>query len=86
MLVLASVKHLVVVVVVGGAEGVLFSEAASDNFVDLLPPPLKVPGCTQYLTDLWLINNVQELLSYMGHNSKIRPIFVLYEWCSVIFL
>lgn len=43
-------------------------------------------GCTQYLTDLWPMINVQEWLSYMGHNSKIRPIFVLYEWCSVIFL
>lgn len=64
------------------------SGAASDSLLTsshLLVRSLAC-GCTQYLTDLWPMINVQQWLSYMGHNSKIRPIFVLYEWCSVIFL
>lgn len=43
-------------------------------------------GSTHFLTDLWPMINVQERLSYTGQSSKIRPIFLLHEWCSVIFL
>ena len=55
--------------------------------VDLLWPLGSWPVAahsTLQICDLWIMYKNDYL--HMGNNSKIRPIFVLYEWCSVIFL
>lgn len=69
----------------GGAGGGCLIAGASS--VDL-PPRHEVPGMWQHtvtlpIGDRWIMLTNETL--HMGHDSKIRPIFVLYEWCIVIF-